>query len=123
MISSCANPACNKPFHYLRGGRLYRFDAPCGGGHSEHASNAVYATTASRCAVFFWLCNECSSRLSLKFNGRQVTVVPLKVPFRGNARHPIVAVGEWENNHDRATAEPKVSSFDSPATPTALDTR
>ncbi len=28
MISNCANPACNKPFHYLRGGRLYRFDAP-----------------------------------------------------------------------------------------------
>ena len=26
MISHCANPRCTLPFHYLRGGRLYRFD-------------------------------------------------------------------------------------------------
>jgi hypothetical protein len=26
MISHCANPSCALPFHYLRGGRLYRFD-------------------------------------------------------------------------------------------------
>ena len=122
MISNCANPACNKPFHYLRGGRLYRFDAPCGSGHSEQAANAVYTMSSSHCAVFFWLCKECSRRLSLKFDGRQVTVRPLNSPFQGNARHPIVAVGEWEINQDRTTAEPKMSSVDSIATP-AADTR
>lgn len=116
MISNCANPACNKPFHYLRGGRLYRFDAPRAGGHSEDVSNAVYATSSSRCAVFFWLCKECSSRLSLKFNGRQVTVIPLQSRFRGT-RHPIVAMGEWEINHDEVTEDPKASSVGSTATP------
>ena len=26
MISHCANPECHRPLHYLRGGRVYRFD-------------------------------------------------------------------------------------------------
>lgn len=122
MISTCANPACKKPFHYLRGGRLYRFDSPCPDSYSDDVANAVYATKANRCAVFFWLCSECSSKLSLKFNGREVSVMPLKAPFRGNARHPIVAMGEWEIGQDEA-AGPKVSSIGSTATPAALNTR
>ncbi len=121
MISTCANPACNEPFHYLRGGRLYRFDAPCG--HSEDVSNAVCATSSSRCAVFFWLCEECSSRLSLTFNGRETSVMPMKSPFRERARKPIVAIGEWKTSHDEAADVPQVSPLGSTATPVALDTK
>lgn len=122
MISTCANPACNKPFHYLRGGRLYRFDALCGG-HSDDVANAVYARSSSQCAVFFWLCKECSSKLSLKFNGRHVTVVPLQSSPRGDTRHSVVAIGEWEANHDEIEEEPKVSSVGSTATPAAMEAR
>jgi hypothetical protein len=39
MISQCANPACNKPFHYRRGGRLYRFEMIGQGAGAEAVSN------------------------------------------------------------------------------------
>jgi hypothetical protein len=36
MISSCANPVCHEPFHYLRSGRLYRFDSrPSAAAHTD----------------------------------------------------------------------------------------
>lgn len=96
MISTCANLACKKPFHYLRGGRLYRFDAPCGRELSEDISNAVSSINSRRCAVFFWLCKDCSSRFSLRFNGREVSVTTLGSELRGYARNPVVPSGEWE---------------------------
>ena len=123
MISTCANPACKKPFHYLRGGRLYRFDSPCPGTHSEDVPNAVYATNRGRCAVFFWLCNECASTLSLKFNGRELTIVPLTSRSRRKVRQPIVAIGEWEISHDKVAEDNKVSPVGSTETPAALNTR
>lgn len=95
MISHCANPACNKPFHYLRGGRLYRFDTASPRGYSEDVSNAVCAITPTRVAVFFWLCRECCSKVSLEFNGEKVWVKPLQGgPGRGLVRAPVVAIGE-----------------------------
>jgi hypothetical protein len=123
MISTCANPACKKPFHYLRGGRLYRFDSPCPGAHSDDVGNAVYKTKPGRCAVFFWLCSKCAATLSLQFDGRQISVMPLKAPFRGNARHPVVETGEWKINHDPAAADPNASSVGSMATQAAMNTR
>ena len=99
MISNCANPSCNKPFHYLRGGRLYRFDAPCARNASEEVSNAVLATRRARCAVFFWLCKDCAAKLSLRFNGREVSVMPLALPQREGG--PVVALGGWEENGNR----------------------
>ncbi len=95
MISTCANPACRTPFHYLRGGRLYRFDSSSPGVYPEDVSNAVCATNSGRCAVFFWLCRDCSSRLLLKFNGQEVSVVPLNPTRRGDPKKSVVARGEW----------------------------
>lgn len=94
MISTCANPACNKPFHYLRGGRLYRFDTVCPPDQSGDVLNAVCAIGPSRTAVFFWLCKECSPKLSLKFDGRQVSVTDLDSPTRGVRQAPVVAIGQ-----------------------------
>jgi hypothetical protein len=96
MISTCANPACNKPFHYLRGGRLYRFDVASPREHADDVSNTISAMSPNRMAVFFWLCKQCSSRMSLKFNGRQAFVIPVDSPTRGLGRTPVVAVGEYE---------------------------
>ncbi len=123
MISTCANPACNRPFHYLRGGRLYRFDAPCGGGHSESIPNGAYATGFGRCAVFFWLCRDCSSRLSLKFNGRAVTATPLQSPIQENTQPPIVSMGEWETDREEVAEAPKAACDSSTPTTRGLNTR
>ena len=101
MISTCANPVCNKPFHYLRGGRLYRFDAPCPHKYSDNVPNAVCATT--RHAVFFWLCRDCSSNFTLKFNGREVSISALESPASSTAQKAIVAVGEWVSEAPRSS--------------------
>ncbi len=68
MISHCANPRCTLPFHYLRGGRLYRFDITSPSRPCADVPNAVCTLTPPRPTVFFWLCDECSSKYSLRFN-------------------------------------------------------
>jgi hypothetical protein len=100
MISTCANPVCKKPFHYLRGGRLYRFDAPCPHKYCDDVPNAICATT--RQAVFFWLCRRCSSKFTLRFNGREVSITTLDSPASATAPKPLVALGEWETEGRRS---------------------
>ncbi len=71
MISHCANPDCRLPFHYLRGGRLYRFDLrnpdpPC-----SDVPNTICSLKPKHAAVFFWLCEPCSLKYLLRFNFRE----------------------------------------------------
>ena len=95
MISHCANPDCKVPFHYLRGGRLYRFDirrpsTPC-----NDVPNAVCSLKPSHAAVFFWLCERCSLKHSLKFNFREgVTLASLPNAVQRHGTAPVVAVRE-----------------------------
>jgi len=83
MISKCANPDCNTDFHYLRGGRLYRFDLretrqPC-----KDVPNTICEAKPSHASVFFWLCDECSLQYTLHFSTRKgITVLPLQQPRR-----------------------------------------
>lgn len=77
MITACANPACNRPFHYLRGGRLYRFDLRSPQFRGTDVGNALSGVKHDRTVVFFWLCRECSAKLSLQFDpGAGLTVIP-----------------------------------------------
>ena len=55
MITACANPACNRPFHYLRGGRLYRFDLRAPQCRRRGVSNAISEAAHERTTLFFWL--------------------------------------------------------------------
>lgn len=95
MISHCANRACALPFHYLRGGRLYRFDLkeprrPC-----ADVPNAICNSKPSYASVFFWLCEGCSAKYALRFNVREgVRLVALMdhMPKAGTA--PVIAVAE-----------------------------
>lgn len=78
MISTCANPQCGTAFHYLRRGRLYRFDLrrpkePC-----VDVPNAICASKPSHASVYFWLCCDCSRKYTVRFSSYQgVSVVPL----------------------------------------------
>jgi hypothetical protein len=96
VISTCANSHCKKPFHYLNGGRLYRFNAACEEELTGKVDNAVCAGGHVRTAIFFWLCAECSSKLTLKYDGRQLAVEPLASGNRGSKRSPILTTGEVE---------------------------
>jgi hypothetical protein len=73
MLSKCANPNCSTPFHYLRDGKLFRWD---GIGIAHHPVKP--APKPNRKVEFFWLCGECASYLTVVFQqGTGVTVRPL----------------------------------------------
>jgi len=95
VISHCANRACALPFHYLRGGRLYRFElkeprTPC-----ADVPNAICNSKPSHATVFFWLCEQCSVRYALRFNFQDgVRLVPLMNHPPKTDRAPVIAVRE-----------------------------
>jgi hypothetical protein len=62
MITKCANPACGRPFQYLRGGRLYCFEL-------RRQSRGPIAS--NRLAVYFWICDHCADSLSLEFDAEK----------------------------------------------------
>ena len=64
MIEKCANPTCSRPFHYLRGGRLYCFELRPGVAFASRQS-------AKRITVYFWICERCSASLSLEFDAER----------------------------------------------------
>lgn len=68
MISHCANPDCAVTFHYLRGGRLYRFEVKSPSAPCNDVPNAICSLKPSFATVYFWLCESCCSHLALRFN-------------------------------------------------------
>jgi len=62
MMSKCANPACSRPFHYFRSGKIYLIDAA--------ASNGTFRpSNGSRGMEYFWLCGECSRSMRVALDG------------------------------------------------------
>ncbi len=58
MVNHCANPQCCKPLHYLREGRIYRFNV---------LSDATPSAEKSmRKVEHFWLCGVCSEIFMLE---------------------------------------------------------
>lgn len=62
MITKCANPSCDTPFHYFRGGRLYCF---------ELRSETLGVRSQRRLTVHFWICARCNDTLSLQFDTKR----------------------------------------------------
>jgi hypothetical protein len=62
MVTKCANPACGEPFRYLRGGKLFLVDLP----HSSASpANGNALARQGRTAEYFWLCDQCCSKLTV----------------------------------------------------------
>lgn len=99
MISHCANPDCKLPFHYLRGGRLYRIDirhltTPC-----RDVPNFICSMKRSHASVFFWLCEQCSLKFSLRFKVREgLALAPLTGVLRERGGAMVVAVSDSASN-------------------------
>lgn len=55
MVSKCANPDCSAPFLYLHDGRIYALRSK-----SQRESDVTDAV-----AERYWLCGNCSARLTL----------------------------------------------------------
>jgi hypothetical protein len=72
MLAKCANPSCLQPFRYLHEGKLYSMEW-------------VRADDGFRPkSEWFWLCDQCSSRMTLRVEGTQLIAVN-QLPVRGKA--------------------------------------
>src|SRR5690349_15953906 len=95
MISHCANPDCAAPFHYLRGGRLYRFEVKSPSSPCSDVPNAIYSHKATMVTVYFWLCKSCCSRLSLRFDPTTgVRLQPLPASAESITQAPVIVEAE-----------------------------
>jgi hypothetical protein len=73
MLANCSNPSCSVPFRHLRDGKLFRVE-----------SDPVSRSVKSNRGEYFWLCDRCSSTVSLRL-GEEGAVVTVQLPeaFRG----------------------------------------
>ena len=62
MVTKCANPLCDSPFRYFRGGKLFLVDA------SRHMASVLQEESTKktkRKAEHFWLCDRCCSQMAI----------------------------------------------------------
>lgn len=73
MLAKCSNPSCFATFRHLGNGKLFRLEG----------DPAQSASTSNR-AEYFWLCDRCSSTMTLRLGeGETVVAVPIPEPIRG----------------------------------------
>lgn len=70
MVSKCANPSCSAIFRYLREGKIFHVVA---GPRGPEKDSTCGISTHER----FWLCGECSIRMTVISGGCGILVVPL----------------------------------------------
>jgi hypothetical protein len=66
MLAKCTNPSCSKPFRYLHEGKLFRLEAGQPNGRSSYQRRE-----------WFWLCDECTSKVTLRVEVGEVVAMPL----------------------------------------------
>jgi hypothetical protein len=70
MVSKCANPSCSAIFRYLREGKIFHVVAGPRGPEKD-------STSATSTHERFWLCGECSTKMTVISDGCGILVVPL----------------------------------------------
>jgi len=72
MLGKCANPVCDIPFRYLRGGKLFLIDLADRRGE-EHADG--FDSHQPHRTSYFWLCDDCSTTMSVAMNHEGAAVI------------------------------------------------
>jgi len=82
----CANPACPKPFHWLAGGKFFRFrpDSP----FPDANFQSPHRLMSGHDVKHYWLCERCSQVFSLEYDASQGAVVKLIRPELPAGRSP-----------------------------------
>lgn len=88
MLHKCANPACPNLFRSLHQGKLFLLETDHAEAQTSRIASTIRRERTVRRMERYWLCNDCSSRLTLTFQrGRGMVTVPL--PAR-NTLPPVV---------------------------------
>ena len=84
MVQKCANPQCDAEFRYASRGRVFSFElrnpqAPC-----HDVPRAICERKPSHATIYFWLCERCCSKFTLRFAMETgLSVVPRQQPRSG----------------------------------------
>ena len=68
MVSKCANPDCSASFRYFHKGKLFRVETLSGLERRRSLGRDAEHGKPMRRLEFFWLCDECATRMTLVFN-------------------------------------------------------
>ncbi|MGP0019262.1 MAG: hypothetical protein ACLPHP_11880 [Candidatus Sulfotelmatobacter sp.] len=72
MLSKCANPECIETFRYLHQGKIFRLSPTP---EIQIATRAFKPELQER----FWLCTGCAKKITLVWEGTQVSMVPVPI--------------------------------------------
>jgi len=64
MLAKCANPECSSRFQYLRDGRIFKVELDENGEPYHPGANSKFRVAR---VERFWLCPECATGLTLKY--------------------------------------------------------
>jgi len=79
MLSKCANPTCSATFRYLHDGTLFHVVI-------EPAAPERPASYETATIERFWLCGECSRKMTVISGPAGIIVVPLQQPSKPERR-------------------------------------
>jgi hypothetical protein len=80
MLHKCANPACPSVFRSLSRGKLFLLETDAATASLPRPSPTSRRQRPGRRVERYWLCDVCSSLLTLTFErGRGMVTVPLPV--------------------------------------------
>jgi hypothetical protein len=78
VLHKCANPDCSSLFRSLSHGKLFLLDSDIAATVASGATSAIRRGRPGRQRERYWLCDSCSSLLTLTFErGRGMVTVPL----------------------------------------------
>jgi len=63
MVTKCANPCCDTFSRYLRGGRLFLFEAPPTLARSNWTEPEIDFRQTGPQREYFWLCEQCAKSM------------------------------------------------------------
>jgi len=72
MLGKCANPSCDVPFRYLRGGKLFLVDLTAS---NEEINVEGFDRHRLHHSTYFWLCDACSSKMSVAIDREGTAVI------------------------------------------------
>ena len=80
MLHKCANPDCSSLFRNLGHGKLFLLDSDISGLAASGIAPVIRRERSGRHRERYWLCDNCSSLLTLTFErGRGMVTVPIPV--------------------------------------------